>query len=159
MVSTHKLVVAAAFLVLLGGVAHADSDWLTGSPDEKLKSLAELQPGAGTVMIEYSHRYTSMYYAAKGGNWKLAEYQLKEALEIQEVAETTRPKRAKGLKKFEETYLDPLGKTIQAKDFKKFETAFNAGIKGCNQCHADEGFTFIKYQLPKASTSPLLNKP
>jgi hypothetical protein len=27
-------------------------------------------------MMEYSTRYTNMYYAAKGGNWDLAAYQL-----------------------------------------------------------------------------------
>ena len=63
---------------MLAAGAYADSDWLKGSTDEKLKSLAELQPGLGTVMIEYATRYTHMYYAAKGGNWSLADYMLKE---------------------------------------------------------------------------------
>ena len=58
------------------------------------KNPAGTQPGLGTVMIEYSNRYTDMYYAAKSGNWPLAAYQLKEALEIQEVGETTHPARA-----------------------------------------------------------------
>ena len=71
-------------LALVGG-AYAASDWLKGSTDEKLKTLAAVQPGLGTVMIEYANRYSNIYYAAKGGNWPLAAYQLKEALEIQEV--------------------------------------------------------------------------
>ncbi len=109
-------------------------------------------------MIEYSDRYTNMYYAAKLGNWGLASYQLKEAREIQEVGETTRPERAGALKSFEQSYLEPLEKTIRAKDFKKFEAAFKRGIEGCNGCHAGAGFPFIKYQLPKAPSSPLLFK-
>ena len=78
------------------------------------------QPGLGTVMIEYSNRYTDMYYAAKTGNWPLAAYQLKEALEIQEVGETTHPARADALRAFEQAFLDPIGKAIQAKDFEQF---------------------------------------
>jgi hypothetical protein len=73
------------------------------------------------VMIEYSHRYSTLYYAAKAGNWPPAAYELKEALEIQEVGETTRPEKAEALKAFERSFLTPLDKTIKAKDFKRFE--------------------------------------
>lgn len=138
---------------------YADSDWLKGNTDEKLKTLAEIQPGLGTVMIEYSNRYTTAYYAAKGGNWDLAAYQIKEALEIQEVGETTRPARAEALKAFEKNYLEPLNEAIKTKDFKKFDKAFKDGIQGCNTCHIGQGFPYIKYQLPKAPPSPLAMKP
>lgn len=159
MFAIRKTVIATSCLMMLAGVAYAESDWLKGSVDEKLKTLAELQPGVGTVMIEYSGRYTNMYYAAKGGNWGLADYMLKEAREIQEVGETTRPGRAASLKAFESAYLDPIEKTIKAKDFKAFTTAFNAGIQGCNGCHASNGFPYIKYELPNAPLSPLSDKP
>ena len=117
----RKSMVAAGFLLALAGGAFAASDWLKGSTDEKLKTLAAVQPGLGTVMIEYANRYSNIYYAAKGGNWPLAAYQLKEALEIQEVGETTRPQRAESLKAFERAFLDPLSKAIEARDSKSFE--------------------------------------
>jgi len=81
-----------------------------------LGNLAEIQPGLGTVMIEYGTRFYIMYYAAKDGNWDLAKYQLKEALEIQEVGETTRPARAPLLKAFEASYLDQLNQTVFVQD-------------------------------------------
>lgn len=155
MSTARKTIVATACLLALAVGAYAQPpDWLKGSTDEKLKALADIQPGLGTIMIEYSDRYTNMYYAAKGGNWGLADYMLKEAREIQEVGETTRPGRAAALKAFESAYLDPLDKAIKAKDFKQFNAAFNAGIQGCNGCHAGNGFPFIRYQLPKAPVSP-----
>jgi hypothetical protein len=160
MFAVRKTIIAAGCLIMFAGAAaYAASDWLKGSTDDKLKTLAELQPGLGTVMIEYSGRYTNMYYAAKDGNWGLADYMLKEMREIQEVGETTRPGRASSLKAFESSYLDPLEKAIKAKDFKALSTAFNAGIQGCNGCHASNGFPFIKYQLPKAPPSPAVHKP
>lgn len=159
MFAIRKTVIAASCVMMLAGAAYAESSWLKGSTDDKLKTLADLQPGLGTVMIEYSGRYTNAYYAAKGGNWGLAGYQIKEAREIQEVGETTRPGRAAALKAFESAYLDPLDKAIAAKDFKKFEVAFKAGIQGCNGCHASNGFPYIKYELPKAPPSPLSDKP
>ena len=155
-----KTVLASSCLVLLaGGAALADSAWLKGSTDEKLNKLAEIQPGVGTVMIEYSYRFGALYYAANGGNWKLAEYQLKEMTEIQEVGETTRPARARALKDYEGKFLDPLGDAIKAKDTKKFNVAFQSALKACNECHVDQAFPFIKYELPKASPSPLSSKP
>lgn len=157
--SIRVLVVLGLALVLASAGAYAASDWLKGSTEEKLKTLAELQPGLGTVMIEYANRYTNAYYAAKGGNWDLAGYMLKEAGEIQEVGETTRPARAQALKAFEKSYLDPLNEAVKAKDFKKFDKAFKDGIQGCNGCHAAQGFPFIKYQLPKAPLAPLVMKP
>jgi hypothetical protein len=155
----YKVISAVGGLMLFAGTAYAGSDWLTGSTEEQLRTLAGLQPGLGTVMIEYSNRFTNLYYAAKGGNWKLAEYQLKEALEIQEVGEATRPKRAKGLKKFEDESITPLSKAIQAKDFATFEAAYKDAVKGCNACHDDEGFGYIVYELPPAPTSPLKTTP
>jgi hypothetical protein len=160
MLSLRNLIVATSCLMLLGGTAaRADSAWLKGTPEQQLKTLAELQPGLGTVMIEYSFRFGALYNAGNGGNWKLADYQLKEMTEIQEVGETTRPPRAKGLKAFEEKFLGPIGDAIKAKDVKKFNAAFNAGLKGCNECHVDQGFDYIKYVLPKTSPSPLSSKP
>ncbi len=152
--STRIVAVMLGFVLATAGV-YAASDWLKGSTDEKLATLAGIQPGLGTVMIEYGTRYTTMYYAARGGNWDLAAYQLKEALEIQEVGETTRPARAPALKAFEKTYLGPVDAAIKAKDFNKFNTAFRAGIQGCNGCHVGQGFAYIKYVLPNAPSSPL----
>jgi hypothetical protein len=151
----RQSMITASFLLTLVGGAYAASDWLEGSTDEKLKTLASIQPGLGTVMMEYANRYSDIYYAAKAGNWPLAAYQLKEALEIQEVGEKTRPARAAALKAFEQSFLDPLEKAIEAKNFESFETAFKAGTQGCNGCHAAVGFPFIKYELPSSPPSPL----
>ncbi len=155
MLLLRKTVLASACLMLLTGGTYAASDWLTGSTEDQLKTLAELQPGLGTVMMEYSARYTNAYYAAKGGNWDLAGYMLKEALEIQEVGETTRPERAGALKAFETAYLEPLDAAIKAKDFNTFDAAFKAGMKGCNGCHASQGFPYIEYALPNSPSAPL----
>lgn len=159
MPSLRKSLLAAACLAALSGSAFADSDWLKGSTEQQLKTLAELQPGLGTVMIEYSFRFGTLYYAGKGENWDLAAYQLKEMREIQEVGETTRPPREGPLKAFESAYLDPLDKAIQAKDQKAFDAAFQKTEQACNQCHAASGFPYIKYELPKSSPSPLSSKP
>ena len=69
MSALRNMVLAMLCLMMVAAGAYAASDWLTGSTDEKLKTLAGIQPGLGTVMIEYGNRYTDIYYAAKEGNW------------------------------------------------------------------------------------------
>ncbi len=150
---------AVGTILVLTAVGAYGQDWLKGTSDEKLKTLGDIQPGLGTVMIEYANRFGNAYYAAKGGNWDLAAYMVKEMREIQEVGETTRPARADALKAFEKSYLDTLDAAIKAKDFKKFAAGFKDTVQGCNGCHAGQGFPYIKYQLPKAPPSPLAMKP
>lgn len=152
------MMLAIVSLFLTASLALTDSDWLTGTTEQQLKTLANIMPGLGTVMIEYGNRMTTAYYSAQGGNWDLAAYMIKEAREIQEVGETTRPARAQALKAFEQSYFDPLDKAIKAKEFKAFNKAFDDAVQGCNGCHASQGFPYIKYVLPKQLPAPLSMK-
>jgi len=111
--------------------------------------LAEIQPGLGSIMIEFGHRFYVAYYSAKANNWELAKYQIKELLEAQEIAEVTRPKYAKQLKIFEDNSIKKLQKSIEAKDWKLFEKRYNETITACNSCHKVNGHSYIQYQLPK----------
>jgi hypothetical protein len=151
--------IAIACTMAFAPVSQAAPEWLKGTEQQELHTLADIQPGLGTIMIEYSRRFTAMYYAAKGGNWGMAEYQMKEMPEIQEVGENTRPKFAPMLKAFEQSSLAKLADTVKAKDWKKFEVAFHETAQGCNGCHAANGYGFIRYELPKSSPSPTSNTP
>ena len=111
--------------------------------------IAEIQPGLGTVMIEFGHRFYVAYYAAKAGNWELAEYQIHELVEAQEVAEVTRPEYAKALKIFEQGALAELQKAIKAKEWKLFDAKYTQTTNACNACHTNTGHPYIQYHLPK----------
>ena len=150
-------VVAVLVLFTLGLAAERAMDIYNGSLEERVNALAKIQPGLGTVMIEYGNRFTNAYFAAKGGNWGLAQYELKEATEIQEVGEVTRPGKAELLRNFEHAYLDPLAKAIEAQDWNTFEARFKAAIAGCNGCHAATGHPYIQYRLPEKPVEAYLN--
>src|SRR5207244_13337044 len=104
----------------------------TGMSDEKppvgrtkhgeltLDQLAELQPGLGTLMRDVSDRYWILYYAAKGGNWELAAYQLRGLRSLYKKGITTRPKYKGMLDNHEKKIFDPLQQHIDAKNFTEF---------------------------------------
>ena len=114
-----------------------------------LSQLAEIQPGLGTIMIEFGHRFYIAYYAAKEENWELAKYEIHELVEAQEIAETTRPKYVSQLKAFEDDFIKPLEETIKAKNWEKFSSQYDKTVIACNSCHTSTGHGFIKYKLPK----------
>lgn len=119
--------------------------------------LWAIQPGLGTVMIEYGTRFDNMWYAADAGNWDMVNYQLKEMREIQETGETTRPARSDALKKFENDHLTQLDAAAKAQDKNAFVDAYDKAITGCNSCHTEQkdsatgkNFSFVKIQRPTA---------
>ncbi len=148
------LLASAAAIALLGGMsanAANMNDQVVPTKHNKnltLGQIADMQPGLGTVMIEYGHRFYKAYYAARAANWELAAYQVKEMTEIQEVGEATRPEHAEELRAFEHTYLDPLNESIKAKDWNGFAANYAKAVGACNACHTGAGFSYIKYRLP-----------
>jgi len=116
-----------------------------------LEQIAQIQPGLGTLMIEFGHRFYVAYYAAKANNWELADYEIHELIEAQEVAEVTRPKYTEELKAFEHGALAQLQQTIKAKDWKQFEVKYAETTKACNTCHTKNGHPYIQYKLPKVA--------
>jgi len=119
-------------------------------------TLWNIQPGLGTVMIEFTTRFANAWYAAQAGNWGMTGYQIKELTEIQEVGETTRPGRASALKAFETTFITPLQNAIDAQNLAQFTTAYDNAVNGCNGCHATQvdgngvSFDFVKVMRPTA---------
>ncbi len=155
MTFSHKLSIGMVLIAAAAGLLAQDTPWLKGTTEEKLKKLADIQPGLGTVMVEYSNRAGNVYYAAQAGNWGLAAYQLNEMTEIQEVAENTRPGRAKALQTFEKSALKPLAKNIVSQNAAAFKTDFDKMVTQCNGCHRAAGYGFIAYKLPDRPAAPL----
>ena len=83
--------------------------------DLTISQLANIQPGLGSIMMEFGHRFYIAYYAGKARNWELAKYEIHELLEAQEVAEITRPKYTKELKEFEYGVVKKLQEAIEKK--------------------------------------------
>jgi len=144
---------ASAVLISITAIVAGDmSQTVVATKHNKsltLEQIAQIQPGLGTLMIEFGHRFYVAYYAAKANNWELADYEIHELIEAQEVAEVTRPKYTEDLKAFEHGALAQLQQTIKTKDWKQFEVKYAETTKACNACHTKNGHPYIQYKLPK----------
>ena len=135
------------------GVSEAKAK--TSHGEMTIDQLAEIQPGMGAVMKEVGDRFTQTYYAAKGGNWKLAAHHLNEVRAAFRTAKITRPKFADDLAMFDKEYLLPIYKSIHGQDWAGFEAAFKNGEKGSDLYHDKRVYPYIRYLLPREPPSNL----
>ena len=148
-----------------GPFSPTDTQVQTSHNPLTLSQIANIQPGLGTVMIEYGIRFDNLWFAAQKSNWAMVSYQIDEMREIQEVGEITRSNRAAMLKNFESSFLDPLATATKNKDLTAFTTAYDGAIGGCNACHAastgkaDDGTPIPSYKFVKIirPTAPEFN--
>lgn len=120
-----------------------------------IDQLAEIQPGMAALMKVVGERYTQTYYAAKGGNWKLAAYQLNQLRVAFRNARLTRPKFADDLTAFDREYLQPIFRAIHDQNWAEFEATFRRGELGSDLYHEKRGVSYIRYTLPEQVPSNL----
>lgn len=113
-----------------------------------LDQLVELQPGLGRVMPEVGRRYWVLYYAARGGNWELAAYQLRQIVQLFHIGATTRPKMEKHLEGFRLGSLDGLAAAVEGRDWPAFDSVYREGIESANRFHEITGHPEIRWRLP-----------
>jgi hypothetical protein len=113
-----------------------------------LDQLADLQPGLNQLMPQASERYWILYYAAKGGNWALADYQLRSLRSLWKKMNTTRPKYAGMLDNYAQKIFDPLAQQIVAKSFAEFDKTYRQGIDLANTMHGASNHGEIIWKLP-----------
>ena len=120
-----------------------------------IDQLAEIQPGMAQIMQAVAHDYCYAYYAAKGGNWKLAAHELSLVRAEFRVAKVTRPKYAEDMDAFDAEFLVPILKAMQVKDWGACEKAFEKGVEGSDKYHDKFGYNYIRFVLPKEPPSDM----
>ncbi len=114
-----------------------------------IDDIAILQPGLARLMPEIGQRYWKLYYAAKEGNWVMADFQVGEIEVLMETGMVTRPKYTEHLETFVNDDLEAIKDGIKARDWEKFEVAFNQGVKNANDYHKLNDKEFIVWKLPE----------
>ena len=113
-----------------------------------LDEIGKLMPGLGTLMPVISDRYGWMVHAGRGGNWKLALYQLRKVRHLFRVGKTTRPKWIEVIDAYDAEFLQPIADAIGEEDLSAFERAVAAAVDEANRIHGQYNYGYIVYRVP-----------
>ena len=100
------------------------------------------------IMKEVGDRYHLLYYAAKGGNWKLAKHELNVIISIFKAGSVLRPKYKNDLTDFTQSYLNRISERILEEDWSGFDDVYRKGIDEANKLHEKYGYDYVRYVLP-----------
>ncbi len=114
-----------------------------------IDDIAAMLPSPARLMPEVGARWWKAYYAAKEGNWPLAEFQVKEIEELIDTCMITRPKYAQWMEPFITDDLGGVKKAIKAGDWAQFEELFNESTKNANDYHKAADKPLLQWRLPE----------
>ena len=119
-----------------------------GKRELTLDELALMQPGMDRLMAEVGPRAHRLYYAAKAGNWRLADYFFKSLVKQLRLCATSRPKYDDDMTAYLDEDCAPVRDAIRTRDLQAFESAYARMIDRANHYHEVFGKPYIKWVTP-----------
>jgi hypothetical protein len=113
-----------------------------------LQEMSEALPDTPVIMTRIGESWWHLFYAARGGNWSLADYYLRRVRKLEDTLAVLRPKHRERLLTFRSTALPEVIVALDIQDFGRFEKAFHEATRIANQLHAESGYPYIKWTLP-----------
>ncbi len=126
-----------------------------GKRELTIDELALMQPGMDRLMAEVSPRVHRLYYAAKAGNWRLAEYFFKSVVKQLRLCATSRPRYQPEMDTFIADDCEPVRAAIRGRDLAAFETAYAAMVERANHYHDVFGKPYLHWRTPAAPPDDL----
>jgi len=148
MITKCKMVVMLGSLLIFSVVSLAYAEGV--DMQKQIDAVKAALPKFAIPMREVGDRFQNMYFAAKSGNWALANYMSKYMNSAMNPAKLTKPDEYPAWADFYGKTFEPVKKAIMAQDFKAFDKEYKAAMISCNECHAGMGYGFIKIIQQKA---------
>jgi hypothetical protein len=179
--------VAAAIAVVLGFGIHlmyrpVDRTFAaaidpTAQPAETAADVAALRaevdrlkgivPDQSHVMSDVAMHWGNLWFAARAGNWPLAQFCFDEtrshilwAIRVIPVRKNLKGEEIRLAEIFapiDGTNLKAVGQTIHDKDPKAFETAYRHMLDSCYACHLAADKPYLRLHVPEHPPTPVLD--
>ncbi len=107
---------------------------------------APAPPQISDIMAQQQMRHIKLWFAGRGGNWPLADYELDELKDGFE--DVNQQFGGDIVEKAVGAAMSAVEKAVAAKDRAAFTGAFDKLTAGCNSCHHSLGHPFIVIQRP-----------
>lgn len=155
-----KIVVTIWIITLMGCKEQKNNypvqgKWIKGTNEEQIKIIENQFRGFDNAMIETGYRYQELYWAGQEQNWDYANYQLNKIETAIKNGLERRPKRAKSAEYFLTYVLPQMKESLDEKDVKIFNKAFETLTTNCNNCHSMEKVPYFSVKIPKHKQSPI----
>jgi hypothetical protein len=108
-------------------------------------------PRLSDIMSTAQLRHMKLWFAGDSPNWELAAFELRQLKASIVEAASLYPGIPVTSATTMATPIQAIGDAIEAKDSRKFESAFGELTAGCNACHRSVGRGFIVMRVPTAS--------
>ena len=173
----YFLTVAAALGVLaystrysMAGDGNQEQDWKSAVASLRdsvrdlraaVDSLRQQSPGLGEYMTTMQLHAAKLWFAVKESNWDLASYEAGELNETMDAAAALHVFRNKVniagvLESVQQTQIQSLKHSLEAKNHKHFTVAYKQTLEACNGCHTSAGYKFISIIPP--TREPVANQ-
>jgi hypothetical protein len=126
-----------------------------GKRELTIDELALMQPGMDRLMAEVGARTHRLYYAAKAGNWRLADYFYRSIVKQLRLCATSRPKYAEEMQRYLDGESIAVRDALKAADVTAFESAYGRWIERANELHGVFGKGWIRWVTPSAPPADL----
>jgi hypothetical protein len=108
-------------------------------------------PRLGDIMNAAQSRHVKLWFAGKSANWELAAYELRQLkASLVEAASLYQGIPVTNVTTMAQP-VQSVNDAVEAKDSKKFATAYGELTSGCNGCHQSIGRGFITMRVPDVS--------
>jgi hypothetical protein len=133
----------------------------------EVERLKKIVPDQAHAMMDVDYHFTNLWFAAKAGNWALADFYWKETISHLRWAMRIIPVRKDSagrdvkvqsiLEGIENSPLMGVGDAIKAKDQGGFEAKYKLFMEACYTCHTSAEKPYIRPQLPEQRTAGITN--
>lgn len=119
-----------------------------GKRDLTIDELAAGQPGMDRLMAELGPRMHRLCYAARAGNWRLADYFYTSVVKQLRLCAFSRPKYETEMQCYLDEDCAPVRLALRARDATAFETAYQHMVDRGNHYHGVFGKPYIVWVTP-----------
>ena len=127
------------------------SDDITVRTEENELTLEEMSgalPDTSTIMARVGHSWWHFIYAARGGNWGLADYYLRRVKKLEDTLAVLRPKHRDRLLRFRAEAIPAVEQAVERQDLDALEAAYAAATDQANRLHGESGYPYVRWVLP-----------
>jgi hypothetical protein len=131
-----------------------------------IKRLQDTAPDQAHVMMSAAYNFSNLWFAAKAGNWPLADFYWGETRSHLRWAVRVIPIRKDEanrdvdlrviLEAVENSPLKQLQEAIKAKDSEKFVAAYKFALESCYACHKATNKPYLRPQIPERPAEPII---